>query len=81
MLNHGFVKLVDSMPRENLDAAIVEAARVSYKKPGKSTDAGLIRHLMRHWHTTPFEMVEFGMLISKLAGLWVFESTWMSWEE
>ena len=35
MLNHGFVKLVDSMPRENLDAAIVEAARVSYKKPGK----------------------------------------------
>lgn len=63
MLNHGFVKLVDSMPRENLDAAIVEAARVSYKKPGKSTDAGLIRHLMRHWHTTPFEMVDFKFYI------------------
>lgn len=63
MNNGGFVKLVDTMPTENLDAAIVEAARVSYKQPGKSTDTGLIRHLMRHQHTTPFEMVEFKFYI------------------
>ena len=63
MLKNGFVKLVDTMPRENLDSAIVEAARVSYKQPGKSSDEGLIRHLMRHWHTTPFEMVEFKFYI------------------
>jgi len=58
----GFVSLVDSMPREDLDKSIVDAARVSYD-PGStkhtSTDRGLIRYLMRHWHTTPFEMVEF----------------------
>ena len=54
------VRLVDSMPRENLDTAIVQAARVSYGAPAKkSTDRALIRHLMRHWHTSPFEMVEF----------------------
>jgi thymidylate synthase (FAD) len=58
----GFVSLVDYMPRENLDKSIVDAARVSYD-PGStthtSTDRGLIRYLMRHWHTTPFEMVDF----------------------
>ena len=58
----GFVSLVDYMPREDLDKSIVDAARVSYD-PGStkhtSTDRGLIRYLMRHWHTTPFEMVEF----------------------
>ena len=60
-MNHGFVKLVDSMPRENLDAAIVEAARVSYASGTTATrsERGLIRYLMRHWHNTPFEMVEF----------------------
>ena len=55
------VRLVDSMPHENCDAAIVQAARVSYG-PGTKTasdDRALIRYLMRHWHTTPFEMVEF----------------------
>jgi len=49
------------MPRENLDTSIVQAARVSYGE-GTTTsrgDAGLIRYLMRHWHNTPFEMVEF----------------------
>jgi len=59
---HGFVKLVDTMPRENLDSAIVEAARVSYSKTSTKTvrsDEGLIRYLMRNWHNTPFEMVEF----------------------
>ena len=61
ILDHGFVRLVDHMPRENLDASIVQAARVSYGDGTTSTrgDTGLIRYLMRHWHTTPFEMVEF----------------------
>jgi thymidylate synthase (FAD) len=55
------VRLVDSMPRENCDAAIVQAARVSYGPGTKSVsdDRALIRYLMRHCHTTPFEMVEF----------------------
>jgi thymidylate synthase (FAD) len=54
-------RLVDSMPRENCDAAIVQAARVSYGAGTKSVsdDRALIRYLMRHKHTTPFEMVEF----------------------
>jgi thymidylate synthase (FAD) len=49
------------MPRENGDAAIVQAARVSYGAGTKSVsdDRALIRYLMRHKHTTPFEMVEF----------------------
>ena len=58
----GFVSLVDHMPRENLDSAIVSAARVSYDAESTkhtSSNRGLIRYLMRHWHTTPFEMVEF----------------------
>ncbi len=57
----GFVCLVDSMPRENLDSAIVQAARVSYAGGTTATrsDEGLIRYLLRHWHNTPFEMVEF----------------------
>lgn len=61
VLDHGFVRLVDHMPSENLDSAIVQAARVSYGDGTKSTrdDRGLIRYLLRHWHTTPFEMVEF----------------------
>ena len=42
------------------DTSIVQAARVSYGKGTKqvSTDAGLINYLMRHWHSTPFEMCE-----------------------
>ena len=61
VLDHGFVRLVDHMPRENLDNSIVQAARVSYGDGTKTSrgDTGLIRYLMRHWHTTPFEMVEF----------------------
>ena len=57
------VRLVDSMPRgvNEGDAAIVQAARVSYGAGTKSVsdDRALIRYLMRHKHTTPFEMVEF----------------------
>jgi thymidylate synthase (FAD) len=61
VLDHGFVRLVDHMPQKELDSAIVQAARVSYGDGTKTTrgDAGLIRYLMRHWHNTPFEMVEF----------------------
>lgn len=63
---HGFVALVDAMPRlvpegQTADSAIVQAARVSYGQGTKriNEDRGLIRYLLRHRHTTPFEMVEF----------------------
>jgi thymidylate synthase (FAD) len=57
VLDHGFVRVVDYMGD---DAAIVQAARVSYGKGTKkvSEDQGLINYLMRHRHTTPFEMCE-----------------------
>ena len=57
VLDHGFVRVVDYMGD---DAAIVQAARVSYGRGTKKVreDAGLIRYLMRHRHTTPFEMCE-----------------------
>ena len=57
VLDHGFVRAIDYMGD---DAAIVQAARVSYGAGTKSVrdDAGLIRYLMRHWHSTPFEMCE-----------------------
>ena len=57
-LDHGFVRLIDYM---GSDESIVQAARVSYGKGTKQIhqDRGLIRYLMRHQHTTPFEMVEF----------------------
>ena len=57
VLDHGFVRVVDYMGD---DSAIVQAARVSYGAGTKRTrgDAGLIRYLMRHRHTTPFEMCE-----------------------
>ena len=57
-LDKGFVRLVDVMGD---DAAIVQAARVSYGSGTKKVheDRGLIRYLLRHMHTTPFEMVEF----------------------
>lgn len=52
------VRLIDHMGD---DTSIVQAARVSYGEGTKSVseDRQLIRYLMRHWHTTPFEMVEF----------------------
>ena len=57
VLDHGFVRVVDYMGD---DSSIVQAARVSYGKGTKkvSTDEGLIKYLMRHWHSTPFEMCE-----------------------
>jgi thymidylate synthase (FAD) len=66
-LDKGFVTLVDVMPRlvpedrKTADFAIVQAARVSYGDGTKTVneDRGLIRYLLRHSHTTPFEMVKF----------------------
>ena len=57
LLDHGFVRVVDYMGD---DGAIVQAARVSYGRGTRrvSEDAGLIRYLMRHRHSTPFEMCE-----------------------
>ena len=57
VLDHGLIRVIDYMGD---DAAICQAARVSYGKGTKSVqnDAGLIRYLMRHWHSTPFEMCE-----------------------
>ena len=56
-LDHGFVRAVDYMGN---DAAIVQMARVSYGSgtKGVNDDRGLIRYLMRHWHSTPFEGCE-----------------------
>jgi thymidylate synthase (FAD) len=70
VLDHGFIALVDVMPRlvpgpesgpPTADGAIVQAARVSYGQGTKKVneDRGLLRYLLRHQHTTPFEMVEF----------------------
>lgn len=57
LLDHGFVRVIDYMGD---DAAVVQAARVSYGRGTKkvSEDRGLINYLMRHRHTTPFEMCE-----------------------
>ena len=57
VLNHGFIRVIDYMGG---DSAIVQAARVSYGQGTKhvSQDRGLIHYLMRHYHSTPFEMCE-----------------------
>src|SRR6202451_3359238 len=57
VLDHGFVRVIDYMGD---DAAVVQAARVSYGKGTRrvSEDRALIQYLMRHQHTTPFEMCE-----------------------
>ena len=57
LLDHGFIRIVDYMGN---DQSVVQAARVSYGKGTKkvSEDRGLIRYLMRHRHSTPFEMCE-----------------------
>lgn len=66
VLDHGFVALIDCMPRfapegKTADFSIVQSARVSYGEGTKQVneDRGLVRYLLRHRHTTPFEMVEF----------------------
>ena len=57
ILDHGFIRLIDYMGD---DAAVVQAARVSYGEGTKTVleDAGLIEYLLEHRHTTPFEMGE-----------------------
>ncbi|MEI2807981.1 FAD-dependent thymidylate synthase [Albidovulum sp.] len=57
VLDHGIVRVIDYMGD---DGAITQAARVSYGRGTKhvTNDEGLIRYLMRHWHSTPFEMCE-----------------------
>ena len=57
ILDHGFIRVIDYMGD---DSAIVQSARVSYGEGTKkvSNDKGLIRYLMKNWHTTPFEMCE-----------------------
>ena len=57
VLDHGLIRVIDYMGN---DSAITQAARVSYGKGTKAitNDEGLIRYLMRHWHSTPFEMCE-----------------------
>src|SRR5208283_3065510 len=57
VLDHGFIRVVDYMGD---DSAVVQAARVSYGRGTRKAleDAGLIRYLMRHRHSTPFEMCE-----------------------
>jgi thymidylate synthase (FAD) len=85
VLDHGFVALIDAMPRlvpagKTADSAIVQAARVSYGQGTKqvSEDRGLIRYLLRHRHTTPFEMVEFKFHIAMpifIARQWIRHRT------
>ena len=62
VLDHGFIKVIDVMGDDN---AIAEAARVSYGDGTKKSrdNAGLIRYLMRHGHTSPFEMCEIKLCI------------------
>lgn len=69
VLDDGFVTLVDVMGD---DAAIVQAARVSYGAGTKtvSDDRTLIRYLMRHRHTTPFEMAEIKLLVRVPMDIW-----------
>ena len=72
MLDDGFVCLVDVMGN---DQAVVQAARVSYGEGTRqvSDDRGLIRYLLRHRHTTPFEMAELKFLVR------VPMDTWRQW--
>ena len=82
---HGFIALVDCMPRlvpqgQTADCAIVQSARVSYGEGTKhvSEDRGLVRYLMRHHHSTPFEMVEFKFHIAMpifIARQWIRHRT------
>jgi thymidylate synthase (FAD) len=69
VLDDGFVALVDAMGD---DQAIVQAARVSYGAGTRpvSDDRTLLRYLMRHWHTTPFEMAEVKLLVRVPMDCW-----------
>ena len=69
VLNDGFVRLIDYM---GSDESIVQAARVSYGKGTKKVhqDRGLIRYLMRHHHTTPFEMCDIKLHVRVPMDCW-----------
>src|SRR5277367_2062004 len=69
VLDDGFVCLVDVMGD---DQAVVQAARVSYGEGTRkvSDDRGLIRYLLRHRHTTPFEMAELKFLVRVPMDCW-----------
>jgi thymidylate synthase (FAD) len=69
VLDDGFVRLIDYM---GSDDAIVQAARVSYGEGTKKVheDRGLIRYLMRHRHTTPFEMCELKLHVRVPMDCW-----------
>jgi thymidylate synthase (FAD) len=69
VLDEGFVRVVDYM---GSDESIVQAARVSYGKGTKkvSEDRGLIRYLLRHYHTTPFEMCELKLHVGVPMDCW-----------
>ena len=60
-LDHGFIRVIDYMGD---DSSIVQSARVSYGKGTKqvSTDSGLIKYLMRHWHSTPSKCVKLNIM-------------------
>lgn len=72
VLDDGFIRVIDYM---GSDESVVQAARVSYGKGTKkiSEDRGLIRYLMRHHHTTPFEMCEIKLHVR------VPMDTWRQW--
>lgn len=65
----GYIKVIDTMGD---DAAVVQMARVSYGAGTKTkrSDRGLIRYLMRHWHTSPFEACEIKLLVSTTMDTW-----------
>ncbi|HEY2773240.1 MAG TPA: FAD-dependent thymidylate synthase [Candidatus Binatia bacterium] len=69
VLDDGFVRVVDYM---GSDESIVQAARVSYGRGTRKLleDRGLVRYLMRHWHTTPFEMCEIKMHVRVPMDCW-----------
>jgi thymidylate synthase (FAD) len=69
VLDGGFVRVIDYL---GSDDSIVQAARVSYGKGTKrvSEDRGLVRYLMRHWHTTPFEMCEIKLHVRVPMDCW-----------
>jgi len=78
VLDKGFVELVDIMGDDN---AIVSAARVSHlgKSKGAEKDAGLIKYLLEHQHTSPFEQVEFKFRVKCpifIARQWMRHRTW-----
>lgn len=77
VLDHGFIRVIDYMGDDN---AVVQAARVSYGKGTKqvSQDRGLIQYLMRHRHTTPFEMCDIKLHVKMpifIARQWIRHRT------